>query len=158
MKTVRVGMTFASVPAMTLPSSLAGKPRLLDRLRQALRVGHYSPRTEEAYVFWVRRYIVFHGRRHPETMAEAEVVAFLTHFAMKETVSASTQNQALAAIVFLYRYVLRRPLGDLGGVPRVRMPERLPVVLSREEVRAVLSHLRGPAWMWPLSCTARVCG
>lgn len=131
----------ASIP------SVSSKPRLLDRLRQSLRLGHYSPRTEEAYVVWVRRYIVFHGRRHPEAMGEAEVVAFLTHLAVKETVSASTQNQALAAVVFLYRHVLQRPLGDLGGVVRARMPERLPVVLSREEVRAVLSHLRGPAWI-----------
>jgi len=123
------------------------KPRLLDQVRQALRLGHYSPRTEEAYVHWIRRFILFHRKRHPAEMAEPEVVGFLTHLAVEHSVSASTQNQALAALLFLYRHVLKRELRDLGGVIRARAPERLPVVLSRSEVRAVLEQLSGTTWL-----------
>jgi len=124
-----------------------GKPRLLDQVRAAIRVRHYSPRTEEAYVAWIRRFILFYGKRHPREMGAAEVVAFLSHLAVRDQVSASTQNQALGALVFLYRRVLDRPLGDLQGVVHAKMPERLPVVLSRAEVRAVLAQLRGSAWI-----------
>lgn len=123
--------------------ALEPRPRLLDQVRAALRVAHYSPRTEEAYVGWIRRFILFHNKRHPTDMAEAEVRAFLSHLATKENVSASTQNQALGGLQFLYRHVLKRPIGGLDGVARARMPERLPVVLSRAEVRAVLEELRG---------------
>jgi integron integrase len=123
------------------------KPRLLDRLRDALRTRHYSRRTEDAYVMWVRRYILFHGKRHPAEMAEAEVTAFLTHLAVRGQVSASTQNQALGAVMFLYRHVLRKELAALGGVVRARTPERLPVVLTRGEVRAVLGRLGGVPWL-----------
>jgi integron integrase len=119
------------------------KPKLLDRLRQELRARHYSRRTEQAYVLWVKRFIFFHGVRHPAQMAEPEINAFLTHLAVKEHVTASTQNQALAALLFLYRHVLGRQIGDLGEVIRARKPRRLPVVLSRDEIKAVLAHLRG---------------
>jgi len=129
---------------MTLDSR---KPRLLDQVRQALRLGHYSQRTEEAYVAWIRRFILFHGKRHPQEMGKREVVAFLTHLAVNVQVSASTQNQALGAILFLYRYVLRRELNSLDGTVRARTPERLPVVLSRAEVRAVLGQLDGVFWI-----------
>jgi integron integrase len=123
------------------------QPKLLDRVREALRLGHYSDRTEDAYVGWIRRFILFHDKRHPADMGGAEVVAFLTHLAVRETVSASTQNQALGAITFLYRHVLKRELEDLGGMVHARMPERLPVVATRGEVRAVLERLLGVPWM-----------
>jgi len=124
-----------------------GKPRFLDRVRTELRARHYSRRTEDAYVGWIRRYILFHGKRHPQEMAEPEVNTFLTHLAVSERVSASTQNQALAALLFLYRTVLGLKMGDLSGVVRARRPQRLPVVLTRDEVRAVLRCLRDDRWL-----------
>jgi len=123
------------------------KPKLLGRLRQALRSRHYSRRTEQAYVMWVKRFIFFHNVRHPAEMAEPEINAFLTHLAVKEKVSASTQNQALCAILFLYRDVLGREIGELGDVVRARKPKRLPVVISSEEVKRILDHLRGTNWL-----------
>ena len=125
------------------PHGQAGKPKLLHRVREALRSRHYSPRTEQTYVMWVKRFILFHGVRHPAEMAEPEINAFLTHLAVKENVSASTQNQALSALLFLYRHVLDREIGDIGEVIRARKPKRLPVVMTREEVKAVLTHLHG---------------
>jgi integron integrase len=118
-------------------------PKLLAQVRYALRSRHYSKRTEASYVVWIKRYIFFHNLRHPAEMAEAEVNQFLTHLAIKGRVSASTQNQALSALLFLYRYVLERPLGQLGEVIRARKSKRLPVVLTRDEVKAVLCRLRG---------------
>ena len=123
------------------------QPKLLDRLREALRARHYSPRTEQTYCHWVKRFIFFHNVRHPAEMAEPEINAFLTHLAVQEKVSASTQNQALSALLFLYRHVLGRPIGDLGEVVRARRPTRLPVVLTRAEVKAVLGHLTGDKWL-----------
>jgi len=119
------------------------KPRLLDRLRTALRARHYSLRTEEAYAAWVRRYVVFHGKRHPTEMGEAEINAFLSDLAVRKKVSASTQNQALSALLFLYRNVLGKSVESLGDVVRARRPERLPVVLTPAEVKSVLSRLDG---------------
>ena len=101
----------------------------LEQVLAAIRVRHYSIRTEESYLFWVRRFILFHGKRHPRELGESQVGAFLTHLAVNRKVSASTQNQALNALVFLYKAVLERPLGDVGGVVRARRPQRLPVVL-----------------------------
>src|SRR5262249_57802906 len=109
-------------------------PKLLDRLRHACRVRHFSIRTEDAYAAWAERFIRFHGIRHPQTMGEPEVNKFLTHLAVDRHVSASTQNQALSALLFLYDVVLGRPLDQLKVV-RANRPRRLPVVLSREEVR-----------------------
>ena len=117
-------------------------PRLLDQVRIALRVRHYSIRTEQAYVGWIRRFILFHERRHPNAMGAPEVVAFLSHLATAGEVSPSTQNQALSALLFLYRVVLRRELEDLDATVRARAPRRLPAVLSREEVRAALDAVR----------------
>jgi len=128
-------------------SPVARKPRLLEQLRQALRSRHYSRRTEQTYCQWVKRFIYFHKVRHPAEMAEPEINAFLTHLAVKERVSASTQNQALSALLFLYRHVLNRKIGDLGEVIRARKPKRLPVVMTREEVRLVLSQLQGDRWL-----------
>lgn len=121
----------------------AQPPKLLDRLRQTLRTRHYSRRTEEAYAHWVRQFIVFHHKRHPQSLGAAEISAYLTWLAVKREVSASTQNQALSGILFLYREVLRVDPGPLEHVERARMPVRVPVVLSRDEVRAVLAHLSG---------------
>ena len=128
-------------------SSGDAQPRLLDQLRHALMARHYSPRTEQAYRHWVKRYVLFHNVRHPSEMAESEVNAFLTHLAVKEQVSASTQTQALSALLFLYRHVLARDLGNLGAVIRARKPTRLPVVMTRDEVKAVLAALSGDKWL-----------
>lgn len=122
-------------------------PKLLDRLREALRARHYSKKTEETYCHWVRRYIFFHQLRHPLEMGEPEINAFLTHLAVAEKVSASTQNQALCGLLFLYRHILQREVGDLGDVIRARKPKRLPVVLTREEVKAVLEALHDDKWL-----------
>jgi integron integrase len=123
-----------------------GEPRLLDRVRSAIRTRHYSRRTEEAYVSWIRRFIVFHGKRHPRDLGEAEVSAFVSHLATRG-VSASTQNQALSAIIFLYGVIVGQPLPWMDGIVRAQRPTRLPVVLSREEVSALLSKLHGTVWL-----------
>jgi integron integrase len=123
------------------------KPKLLDRLQEALRSRHYSRRTEQTYSHWVKRFIYFHNVRHPMDMAEPEINAYLTHLAVKEKVSASTQNQALSALLFLYRHVLDRKVGDLGEVIRARKPQHVPVVMTREEVKSILSHLQGDKWL-----------
>ena len=130
-----------------LASSSAQPPKLLDRLREALRSRHYSRRTEQTYCHWVKRFIYFHNLRHPAQMAEPEINAYLTHLAVKEKVSASTQNQALSALLFLYRHVLDREIGDLGEVIRTRKSCHIPVVMTREEVKAVLAQLAGDKWL-----------
>ena len=119
------------------------KPKLLQSLRANLRLRHFSPRTEEAYSGWVRRYVRFQGLRHPADLGEAEVKAFLTHLAVDRQLAPSTLAQALAALLFLYREVVGRPLAGVGPVPRARAPVRLPVVLPPEEVRRVLEQMRG---------------
>jgi integron integrase len=124
-----------------------GPPRLLERLSQALLTGHYSPRTIEAYVGWVRRFVLFHGKRHPRDLDAVNVREFLTHLAVTQRVSASTQNQALGAMLYLYKHVLNIDLGSIGDIPRGRTPTTLPVVLSRDEVRRVLAHLSGVPWL-----------
>ena len=118
-------------------------PKLLDRLRHACRVRHYSIRTEEAYHDWCRRYILFHHKRHPQEMGAAEIAQFLTHLAVDGQVSPSTQNQAFSALLFLYRDVLQVDPGRIAGVVRANRPKKLPVVLSRPEVWGVLDHLAG---------------
>lgn len=118
-------------------------PRLLDRVRQEVRLRHFSRATERAYVDWIKRFVVFHRMTHPEAMGETEVTAFLSHLAVRGSVSASTQNQALAAIVFLYKHVLRRDLEWLDDVVRAKRPRRIPTVLTRGEVEGVLAHLDG---------------
>lgn len=117
--------------------------KLLDQLRGAIRARNYSLRTEQAYVSWVVRFIRFHGTRHPGEMGDAEVVSFLTHLAVNREVSASTQNQALSALLFLYANVIGRPIGDISSSVRAKRPRKLPSVLTREEVRAVLAELEG---------------
>jgi integron integrase len=119
------------------------KPRLLDRVRESLRTHHYSRRTEKAYVAWIRRYILFHDKRHPAEMGAPEVTGFLTWLAVDRSVAASTQNQALSALLFLYREVLGQDLPWLEDLVRAKRRPYLPVVLTRDEVRAVLDRLDG---------------
>jgi integron integrase len=117
------------------------KPKLLDRVQAKIRYKHFSIRTEEAYLGWIKRFIRHSGRRHPATLGPREVEAFLTHLAVEGRVAASTQNQALSALVFLYREVLGQEVGYLDGLQRVRRPAKLPVVLNRQEAIAVLDNL-----------------
>lgn len=119
------------------------KPKLLDQVRGVARARHYSHRTEDAYVGFIRRFILFHGKRHPSEMGPDEIGEFLTHLAVSERVSASTQNQALFALLFLYREVLRIELPRLDGVVRAKRPERVPVVFTAGEARAIISQLGG---------------
>ncbi len=130
-----------------MPADPVRPARLLDQLRDALRLGHYSPRTIDAYTGWIRRYILFHHKRHPRDLDENDIKAFLTYLAVDRSVAASTQNQALAALLFLYTHILQRRLAGLGEIPRGRSPTTLPVVMSRPEVRAVLTQLSGVAWL-----------
>ena len=122
-------------------------PKLLESLREALHVRHYSNRTEDTYCSWVKRFVHFHKLRHPKEMGELEINLFLTHLAVSEKVSASTQNQALSALLFLYRHVIGKEVGDLGHVIRARKPIHLPVVLTRDEVKALLAQLAGDKWL-----------
>jgi integron integrase len=119
------------------------EPKLLDQVREAIRVRHYSRRTEDAYVRWVLRFVKFHGTRHPAELGNTEIEDFLSHLATRRRVAAATQNQALNALVFLYRDVLKEPFPDLEEVVRAKRPARLPVVLTREEARRVLDLLEG---------------
>lgn len=118
-------------------------PKLLDQVRDRIRVKHYSIRTETQYLQWIRRFILFHDKRHPRDMGAGEVEAFLTHLAVEGRVAASTQNQALSALLFLYREVLGINLPWLDGVVRAKLPQRLPVVLTRQEVSGLLDRMNG---------------
>jgi integron integrase len=126
---------------------MEGKPRLLDLVRERIRLEHYSIRTERTYIQWIRRYILFHGKRHPADMGAPEVEAFLSDLAVRGEVAASTQNQALAALLFLYRDVLKIELPWLQDVERAKKPARLPVVMTQAEVHAVLARLDGRDWL-----------
>ena len=123
------------------------KPKLLDQVRAIIRRKHYSIRTEQAYVDWIKRYIFFHGKRHPLEMDEREVEQFLNHLAVDKKVAASTQNQALSALIFLYREVLEKEIGWMDNLERAKLPQRLPVVLTETEARDVLAHLDGRNWL-----------
>jgi integron integrase len=125
----------------------APKPKLLDQVRQAIQTRHYSPKTEESYVHWIKRFIFFHDKRHPAQMGEKEIGQFLSRLATDRHVSASTQNQALNAILFLYRDVLRKEIGYIDGVVRAKRPHRLPVVLTRQEIKSVLGALDHSDWL-----------
>lgn len=126
------------------PSSLPDSPRLLDQVRACLRLANLGARTETAYVSWIRRYILFHGKRHPSTMGRAEVEAFLTHLAVVRQVGASTQSQALSALLFLYGKVLKLELPWLASIVRARKPSRKPTVLSESAVGRLLTEIRDP--------------
>jgi len=130
--------------AVSLPITIPhGNPKLLEQVRDVIRRKHYSIRTEQTYTDWIRRFILFHKKRHPSEMAEKEVTAFLTSLARDGNVAASTQNQALSALLFLYKEVLKQEIGWLDSVERAKKPVRLPVVLSRDEVHKIFAHLKG---------------
>jgi len=122
-------------------------PKLLDRVRQSIRARHYSSSTEKAYLGWIRRFIRFNGNRHPVALGEEEITAFLSSLARHRNVSASTQNQALSAILFLYRAVLHKEVPHIEGIVRAKRPVRIPVVLTPDEVDALLDRLRGVTWL-----------
>ncbi len=139
----------SSEPSATAPVGVAGSqpPRLLDRVRERLRRLGRAKRTEEAYVGWIRRFILANGRRHPDAMGAQEVETFLTGLAARDNVAASTQNQALAALLFLYREVLGRELPWMDDIERAKRPRRLPTVLSEDEVAALLRQMEGRHWL-----------
>ena len=130
-------------PNISDKSTTSNPPKLLDQVRDKLRVKHYSIRTEQTYSGWIKRYIYFHGKRHPKDMGAAEIEAFLTYLAVEGNVSASTQNLAKSALLFLYREVLEIELPWLDNVTQAKVPKRLPVVLTVSEVQNVLSRLNG---------------
>src|SRR5499425_2473103 len=123
------------------------KPKLLDQVRQAIRIRHLSHHTEQAYVGWIRRYIFFHNKRHPMEMGEAEIARFLSSLATQSHVSSSTQNQALNALLFLYNHVLKKKIGLIQGIVRAKRPKRLPVVLTKEEIKQVIDCMKGTPWL-----------
>ena len=141
------GTAEAAVVAEETPAYRAEGPKLLDRVRAAIRTRHLSRRTEEAYVFWVRRYILFHDKHHPATLGPEALTRFLSSLAIERRVSASTQNQALSALLFLYRRVLGVELPWLDGLVRAKRPVHVPTVLSQSEVAAVLSQPTGSRWL-----------
>jgi integron integrase len=120
---------------------------LLQKLRDIIRRKHYSFRTEEAYIFWTKDFIRYHRLRHPAAMDETHVIAYLTYLAVDRQVASATQNQALNALVFLYKHVLNRPLGSLAAAARAKRQERLPVVFTRDEITTLLDHLDGTVWL-----------
>src|SRR5437773_5337095 len=131
------------MPQNVAPAHQPLKRKLLDQVRDTIRRKHFSIRTEQSYTEWIRRFILFHNKRHPREMAEPEVTQFLTHLARDGHVAASTQNQALSALLFLYKEVLKQEIGWLEGVERAKRPSRLPVVLTRDEVHKIFAHLYG---------------
>ena len=133
----------AEARPLTLPPGAPSPPRLLDQVRERIRYKHYSFRTEQAYLMWIRRFIRFHALRHPREMGAAEIEAFLSHLANERDVSSSTHNQAFSALLFLYGEVLGITLPWLGEIKRPKRPRRLPVILTREEVRRILGHMDG---------------
>ena len=122
---------------------MESQPRLLDQMREVLRLKHLSFRTEEAYIGWAKRFILFHDKRHPKDMGAEEIRVFLSYLATHEHVAASTQNSALNALLFLYRSVLKQPFPQLEHIERAKRPRRLPTVFSRDEVHALLTRLTG---------------
>jgi integrase len=124
--------------------------QLLDQVRSCIRLRHYSIRTEEAYLSWIKRYILYHDKRHPLDLGQLEVSAFLTHLAVDLNVAPSTQNQALSALLFLYREVLNLPLTIISEVQRAKRVERLPVVFTKAEVQTVIALLRDEMWLMVL--------
>ena len=127
--------------------TISKKPKLLDQVRTIAALRHLSDRTTEAYTYWIKRFIVFHGRQHPTTMSAPEIRAFLAYLAESQEVAASTQNQALNAILFLYREILKTDVGEINDIPRAHMPKRLPTVFTRSEVKRVLDYLQGTEFL-----------
>lgn len=123
------------------------KPKLLNQVRNVIRTKHYSIRTEQAYTDWIRRYICFHNKQHPEKLGEKHISEFLTYLAVQKKVTSSTQNQALCAIIFLYKNVLDVPIGELENLIRAKKPQKLPVVFTRDETKQILLQLSGVSWL-----------
>ncbi len=123
------------------------KPRLLDQVHNQIKFLHYSSRTEESYIYWIKKFIFYHHKKHPKDMGEDEIRIFLSHLATHENVSASTQNQALSALLFLYRYVLKRDIQLIEKIEKAKRPKRLPVVFTRQEVDKILSIMTGTHWL-----------
>jgi len=123
------------------------KPRLFDEVRNVARMRHLSIRTEQAYVQWIRRFILFHQKRHPREMGETEIRVFISHLAVEGGITASTQTVALSALLFLYRDVLKRDLPYVSNIERARKPKRLPTVFTRDETKRILSNLEGTHWL-----------
>src|SRR6476619_5690926 len=143
---LREGIAVKGVTArVIIPAPDPRKPKLLDQVREAIRLRHYSIRTEKTYLEWIKRFILFHGKRHPRSMGVEEVRAFLSDLATKRNVAASTQNQAFSAILFLYKEVLKEALPWIDNIERARRPAKLPVVFTPAEAKAVLSKVRGTA-------------
>lgn len=130
-----------------VPPAPAARPRLLEQVRDTIRRRHYSYRTEETYVHWVRRFIHFSGLRHPRELGAMEVTAFLNYLASDREVAAATQNQALSALLFLYKEVLAEPLPWLDGLERAKRPARLPAVFTRDEAQRLLAQMHGTKWL-----------
>jgi integron integrase len=126
---------------------IKNKSPFLEEVRKVLRVQHYAIRTEQSYVEWIKRFILFHNKRHPDEMGETEVAGFLTHLSVNRNVAPATQGQALNALVFLYRKVLKSPLGEIEGIVRAKRREKIPVVLTQQEVSSLLSNLEGVHWL-----------
>ncbi|MCH8021917.1 integron integrase [candidate division KSB1 bacterium] len=124
-----------------------GERKLLEVVRDSLRTQNYSYRTEKTYINWIRKYILFHNKRHPKEMGEREINQFLTYLAVNQKVAASTQNQALSALLFLYKVILGKEIGWIGNIQRARKPKKIPVVFTREEVKKVMLHLHGKCWL-----------
>jgi integrase len=141
--TISTVASLAFLDTLTLEVIPLSTPKLIDQVRSVIRTKHYSLRTEEAYWHWIKRFIIFHDKRHPTQMREPEVSAFLSYLAVNKRVSSSTQNQALSALLFLYKEVLKTPLDWIEGVQRAKRPSRLPVVFTREEVQSILRNLDG---------------
>jgi len=123
------------------------QPKLLDQVREVIRTKHYSIRTEETYVSWIKRFILFHEKRHPKDMGPPEISAFLIHLAVVRKVAASTQNQAFNALLFLYRNALQMEFGEIKDVERAKKPQRLPVVFTKEEIKTIIDQLDGYKWI-----------
>ena len=133
------------IPKNSLPEGQT--PRLLDQVRNVIRCKHYSIRTEQSYLQWIKRYIFFNQKQHPGLLNEVHISAFLTHLAVNKKVASSTQNQALCALVFLYRHVLKKEIGEFENLVRAKRPVKLPVVFTPEEVKQVLLQLDGVNWL-----------
>ena len=123
------------------------QPRLLDRVREEIRLRHYSIRTEKSYINWISRFILFHNKQHPQTMGAEQISSFLSYLAVRQNVAASTQNQALNALIFLYQQVLNIEMPEIEGMVRAKKPKKLPLVLSRDEVNRVIAALPAPYWL-----------
>jgi integron integrase len=140
-------MQLGNTPLMVATPESPHPPKLLEQVVARLRVKHYSLRTEQVYVDWIKRFVWFHGKRHPKDMGAAEIEAFLSNLAVERAVSASTQNQAKSALLFLYKEVLQLELPWLDNVTQAKAPKRLPVVMTQNEVRAVLARMDGTVWL-----------